>query len=282
MTQSQNVSVEFGIWQAGSAEPETPVLVKVRSVENEALELEGAGSTNGKSRGRMALVNVTNLRDAAPYATENPPAAIEQDEVETTRVRKSTRNERRTRMISKLREDLSVQAESYAEVEKIAMNAEKMASDVVTHSNIQLALMEEALEDAVMLESQAIEGWKSADHATAQVALLLRERERLWARAMWKYAYNAVLRAKAKSAARPPERSLEAAPEGFPLSAGQEHESSLRMQRGRSRTRKSLRGQALTEDAVHKMTRRQIRAQKHEMLDILDRLIDQLSVRSAQ
>jgi len=103
------------------------------------------------------------------------------------------RRQRTKNVIGRLKEDLQAQQESYQEAEKIAQNAERMASEVVQHSNIQLALMKEALEDAVQAENFAIEGWKISDETVSQMLGLLRERERLWARAMWKYAYHAVL-----------------------------------------------------------------------------------------
>ena len=77
-----------------------------------------------------------------------------------------------------------------------------MAKEVVQHSHLQLALMKEALEDAVQAENVAIEGWKISDQTVAQLLSLLREREKLWARAMWKYAYNAVLRGRDHTSSR--------------------------------------------------------------------------------
>ena len=127
--------------------------------------------------------------DLAPVTDERKSEPVyENQKKQGNRRRQRTKN-----VIGRLKDDLKAQQESYQEAELIAKNAERMASEVVQNSNIQLALMKEALEDAVQAENFAIEGWKISDETVSQMLGLLRERERLWARAMWKYAYHAIL-----------------------------------------------------------------------------------------
>lgn len=127
--------------------------------------------------------------DLAPVTDESKSEPVyENQKKQGNRRRQRTKN-----VIGRLKDDLKAQQESYQEAELIAKNAERMASEVVQNSNIQLALMKEALEDAVQAENFAIEGWKISDETVSQMLGLLRERERLWARAMWKYAYHAIL-----------------------------------------------------------------------------------------
>jgi hypothetical protein len=185
---------------------------------------EKEGSDGNLNRSRVTLANVTNnnfpdttkdkrsllpvilpkavaqkgedVDDIAAVTDQNQSKKKSEPPVLQNQQKKQGGNRRRQRtknVIGRLKEDLQAQQESYQEAEKIAQNAERMASEVVQHSNIQLALMKEALEDAVQAENFAIEGWKISDETVSQMLGLLRERERLWARAMWKYAYHAVL-----------------------------------------------------------------------------------------
>ena len=282
MTPSEAVSVEFGTWQQGGVEPETPVLVKIKPASaNVTAVLDYESHSTSKSAHdverlrtrremvadnfeprmkasirrhsfdgtkedvahragkrasddfshRVTLAEVTNFQDTSEAGMEmtttmvmmpsqNPTSTTtdsleremqretdypelgleEEDPSEVRKANRRTvgRRQRRNNVIAKLREDLQAQQESYDEAEKIARNAERMASEVVQHSNIQLALMKEALEDAVKAENFAIEGWKISDETVSQLLSLLREREKLWARAMWKYAYRAICHMNAK------------------------------------------------------------------------------------
>ncbi|QDZ19095.1 hypothetical protein A3770_02p16130 [Chloropicon primus] len=264
MTQAESISVEFGVWQTGTEEPATPVLVRMKSVESPATTVlvEGSGSSSGKTkRGAALLANVTN--------TLNEGVASGANEVWS---KKSTRSRRRTKVMNRLRGELSQHQESFAQAEKIAQEAEKMASEVVTQSQIQLALMEEALEDAVAAENEAVQGWQMSEDSVQQLLGVLREREKRWARAMWKYACNAVLRA--RSGEGEEERPARGARGG---GTGSRKASDLAgNERGRSRTRKAIGSPPLTEENVGKLKRRQIRNQKREMLEMLDRFIASL------
>merc|ERR1711977_433684 len=249
----ETVVVEFGTWKSGGAEPETPVLVRMKTcsnvkrsqspaltvassteplLEQDAVSIDidsiervadnfeaelpelngegekGNGSLRSRPKGRVTLVNMTNFQDE-PIRTSGRADNIELAGAEKGSIipaveekKKKTRHQRRSNVIGKLREELHSQQESYQEAELIAKNAEKMAKEVVQHSHLQLALMKEALEDAVQAENVAIEGWKISDQTVAQLLSLLREREKLWARAMWKYAYNAVLRGRDHTSSR--------------------------------------------------------------------------------
>ena len=99
---------------------------------------------------------------------------------------------------------------------------------------------------------------------------------RLWARAMWKYAFHAVLRGKSKEGTGPavgavgvPERR-ERGRHSEGAEAGAPH------RRGRSRTRRGSGSPPLTEENVGRLTKRKIKEQKRNMIQMLDRFIHSL------
>jgi len=280
MTHSETVSVEFGFWPNGAEEPETPVLVRMKSVVSpcEGEEVFDSGSTNRKEP-KAKLANVTNVREDVREpvgAAQKGGLIVAVPGRGALQSKRSTRQQRRSKVMAKMKEELAVHQASFAEAERIARDAENMASSVVTQSKIQLALMEEALEDAVMAESAALEGWQMTEETVSQILGLLKERERLWARAMWKYAFHAVLRGKSKEGTGPavgavgvPERR-ERGRHSEGAEAGAPH------RRGRSRTRRGSGSPPLTEENVGRLTKRKIKEQKRNMIQMLDRFIHSL------
>ena len=107
--------------------------------------------------------------------------------------KKSTRHKRRTDALSRLRREVESHQVAFEEAEHIAKNAEHVASTVVGHANVQLALMQEALDEAINAEEMALEAWQISDNTVTELLEVVRSKEAQWAVAMWKYAAKAVL-----------------------------------------------------------------------------------------
>ena len=346
--EGETVSVEFGTWHAGSADPETPVLVRMKAKRNLnplpsyaavasedaavdccsatkaglllsrqrarampeivaplteeniadnffessldededcvvaeaeevaalAVDLEsglGASPSPAKAKAaaagppvpsRVTFGNVTNLVGAAGRGGDGAKPGAPPDATANGK-KKKTRHQRRNQVIGKLKEDLQAQQEFHREAERVAKNSERLATEVAQRSQVQLTLMREALDEALRGENSAIEGWKISDETVSQLLGLLRERESLWARAMWEYAYNAVLR---RGRERVAPRGAGAAPV-----AAAEAELQAGGRRGRARHRaegSSSRARGATRDRASKSLR--------NLEDSIDQLMEKL------